>query len=474
MNIDQLKAFLGDKPAHLGSESSVQNQLRDSGLRQAAALQTSQVQGNADKFSSSASFGARVYSSALNTTLEVNSKKPDFSTSSSTPAAKPLFDFKEVAKNVLKFVGGAIRGAKNDGADDAKLNALFEQATTGVMKGIKLAEKDLAGFMNEEIRTGIDSSKKLIDEGIDNLRKDIFSKQEKPETQKTQQIDSSIQFSVSEQKSAQLIVKTKEGDDVSLRFEDFKQFKINQQILLQQQTIAASKLPPARETSNDVQTNNSDPSTNFLSQQSDVNSESTKINKVDDSQPSTKQNDNEPVNKQKSQRSEQNSIYVNNNTLNFSVTGDLSENELNAIGQLVSDANNLADEFFNGDIETAYNEALKLGFDEKELASFALQLTKVESSQVIKTYETVSHYGQNETDSEPVKAVKPVAQYLDKMLSVVEASRKKLQDGGDFDNMVNTLINRMGEVHTPDLITALNRFHSFNQKLLDNLPFVIK
>jgi hypothetical protein len=474
MNIDQLKAFLGDKPAHLGSESSVQNQLRDSGLRQAAALQTSQAQGNADKFSSSASFGARVYSSALNTTLEVNSKKPDFSTSSSTPAAKPLFDFKEVAKNVLKFVGGAIRGAKNDGADDAKLNALFEQATTGVMKGIKLAEKDLAGFMNEEIRTGIDSSKKLIDEGIDNLRKDIFSKQEKPETQKTQQIDSSIQFSVSEQKSAQLIVKTKEGDDVSLRFEDFKQFKINQQILLQQQTIAASKLPPARETSNDVQTNNSDPSTNFLSQQSDVNSESTKINKVDDSQPSTKQNDNEPVNKQKSQRSEQNSIYVNNNTLNFSVTGDLSENELNAIGQLVSDANNLADEFFNGDIETAYNEALKLGFDEKELASFALQLTKVESSQVIKTYETVSHYGQNETDSEPVKAVKPVAQYLDKMLSVVEASRKKLQDGGDFDNMVNTLINRMGEVHTPDLITALNRFHSFNQKLLDNLPFVIK
>jgi hypothetical protein len=474
MNIDQLKAFLGDKPAHLGSESSVQNQLRDSGLRQAATLQTSQVQGNADKFSSSASFGARVYSSALNTTLEVNSKKPDFSTSSSTPAAKPLFDFKEVAKNVLKFVGGAIRGAKNDGADDAKLNALFEQATTGVMKGIKLAEKDLAGFMNEEIRTGIDSSKKLIDEGIDNLRKDIFSKQEKPETQKTQQIDSSIQFSVSEQKSAQLIVKTKEGDDVSLRFEDFKQFKINQQILLQQQTIAASKLPPARETSNDVQTNNSDPSTNFLSQQSDVNSESTKINKVDDSQPSTKQNDNEPVNKQKSQRSEQNSIYVNNNTLNFSVTGDLSENELNAIGQLVSDANNLADEFFNGDIETAYNEALKLGFDEKELASFALQLTKVESSQVIKTYETVSHYGQNETDSEPVKAVKPVAQYLDKMLSVVEASRKKLQDGGDFDNMVNTLINRMGEVHTPDLITALNRFHSFNQKLLDNLPFVIK
>jgi hypothetical protein len=170
----------------------------------------------------------------------------------------------------------------------------------------------------------------------------------------------------------------------------------------------------------------------------------------------------------------QNSVYLESSSLSFSVTGELDEDELKAIGKLVADANDLADEFFNGDIETAYKQALKLGFDDQELTSFALQLTKVENTQVIKAYETVSHYDQDNANNEPAKAAKPVAHYLDKMLGVVEESRLKLQDGNEYENLINELINRMGEVHTPDLIHAINRFHSFNQKLLDNLPLTFK
>ena len=37
--------------------------------------------------------------------------------------------------------------------------------------------------------------------------------------------------------------------------------------------------------------------------------------------------------------------------------------------------------------------------------------------------------------------------------------------------MINELINRLGEdVATPDLISAINRFNEFNQKLVNNLP----
>jgi hypothetical protein len=43
-------------------------------------------------------------------------------------------------------------------------------------------------------------------------------------------------------------------------------------------------------------------------------------------------------------------------------------------------------EFFNGDIETTFKQALELGFDEQELSSFALQLTKIENTEVIKAY----------------------------------------------------------------------------------------
>lgn len=475
MNINQLKAFLSDKPAHLGSESSVQNQLRDSGLRQAAALQANQSAASADKFSSSASFGARIYENALNTTLEINSKKPNFAAKNSSQTAKPLFDFEEVAKNVLKFVGSAIKSAKNSGADETKLKELFEQATSGVLKGIKMAEKDLAGLMSEEIRTGIDNSKKLIDEGIESLRKDVFSQDKNLEANGTKTVQTATQISVARQQSAQLVIKTKEGDSVTLSFEDFRKFELNQQVLIQQRNAVNEQEQPASRASNlppeqVVEGAQSNKPEQANSAGSTGNSSAADQNKNTEANAGAAVKS--PAESSVEVKSQQNSIYYQSNAVSFSVSGELNDNELKAIGQLVPDANSLADEFFNGDIEIAYNQALKLGFDEKELTGFALQLTKVESSQVVKTYESVSHYGQNEANSDPAKAVKPIAQYLDKMLSVVEDSRDLLQGSQDYENMINTLINRMGEVHTPDLITALNRFHGFNQKLMDNLPLI--
>ena len=122
------------------------------------------------------------------------------------------------------------------------------------------------------------------------------------------------------------------------------------------------------------------------------------------------------------------------------------------------------------DIEKVFDQALKLGFDDQELAGLALQLTRQDKAQVIQKYESVSHFKDDSADADGVKGVKPVAHYLDKMLDLVEESKQKLQEGNSFDNLLNDLINQMVEVHTPDLIQALNRFHTFNQKLLDNIP----
>jgi hypothetical protein len=168
---------------------------------------------------------------------------------------------------------------------------------------------------------------------------------------------------------------------------------------------------------------------------------------------------------------EPNAVFYQKNSFSFSLKGELDEDELKAIGQLVSDANDLAEEFFNGDIGTAFNQALELGFDEQELSSFALQLTKVENTQVIKAYETVSRFDGDNVDNNPAKAVKPVADYLDKLLSVLDGARLKLEDSESYENMINELINKLGkEVATPDLISAINRFNEFNQKLVINLP----
>ena len=160
MNISQLKAFLGDKPQHLGNEDSIQNQLRDAGLKQAISVQSNQASQSIDQFSSSASLGVRIYSNALNNTLEVDRRKPDFTAPDPKESEASLFDFEKIAKNVLSFVGGAIKNAQNRGADEDELKELFEQASSGVLKGIQLAEQDLAGFLNEEIANGI--SQRLV------------------------------------------------------------------------------------------------------------------------------------------------------------------------------------------------------------------------------------------------------------------------------------------------------------------------
>jgi hypothetical protein len=454
MNISQLKAFLGDKPQHLGNENSIQNQLRDAGLKQAISVQNSQTSQRVDQFSFSTSLGVRIYSNALNNTLEVDRLKPDFSAPDSKESEASLFDFEEIAKNVLNFVGGAIKNAKNRGADEGELNDLFKQATFGVLKGIKLAEQDLAGFLNEEIADGISQSKNLIQDGIANLKRDIFN----PEALDLENPDKSVvnsnSVSYEKQESGELSIRTRDGDTVNITFEDLEQFEFSQrqvqQLVKEADSGVTTEVPEQVKKPTDAEI--SIPVTDEVDESDII------VEQAGEEQPSTK-------------TIEQNAVFYQENSFSFSVKGELDEDELKAIGRLVADANELAEEFFNGDIETAFNQALELGFDEQELSSFALQLTKVENTQVIKAYETVSRFDGDSVDSFPTKAVKPVADYLDKLLNVLDGSRLKLEDSQSYENVINELINKLGKnVATPDLISAINRFNEFNQKLVNNLP----
>ena len=458
MNISQLKAFLGDKPQHLGKDTSFQNQLRDAGLKQAISGQNNPASQSVDKFSSSTSLGVRIYTNSLNNSLEIDRHKPNFSAPEAKESEASLFDFEEIAKNVLNFVGGAIKNAQNKGADDSELNELFEQASSGVLKGIKLAEKDLAGFLNEEIANGISQSKSLIEDGIANLKRNIFSPEALELDKSAQSIVNTTSVSYEKQESGELNIRTRDGDNVKITFEDLKQFEFTQRQVQQLAQEADSNVTaevPEQPQSNIPAT----AATETVAPVAVVEEGAEEIPEQ------------EVVAQSNTTITEQNAVFYQENSFSFSVKGELDEDELKAIGQLVADANQLAEEFFNGDIETAFKQALELGFDEQELSSFALQLTKVENTEVIKAYETVSRFDEDSVDSAPAKSVKPVADYLDKLLNVLDGSRLRLEDSKAYENVINELINRLGEdVATPDLISAINRFNEFNQKLVNNLP----
>lgn len=466
MNINEIKAFMHEKPAHLGEASSVQNKLRDAGLEQAQAMLGDKAS-LSDKGASKSVFAAQVLMNSMSHSVSLGLNKPEFRAAQQTEQkeeSKGLFDFEEVARNVLNFVGGAVKNAKNNGADEEALNSLLEQARAGVLKGIGMAEKDLAGIMNDDIKTGIRRSQELIDTGLQKLRESIFGETQEASAAIATKVALESQVNYERRDSGELRIRTLDGDEVMIRFEDLESFEFNQKLLkeVEEEQIFQRPVEPTKpDVVNTTESNI----------QNDVNKEpvAREFNAAGDT---VVAEENNATNTHEASRvtSTESYEHFNSNALSFTVQGELDEDELNAIGTLVADASDLADEFFNGDIESAFNQALKLGYDEKELTGFALQLTRQEQTQSIQAYESVSHFSEDDPRGDPNKAVKPVAHYLDKMLDVFEQSRQKLESGEQYDDLINGLINQMGEVHTPDLISAIQRFHSFNQKLLNGLP----
>jgi hypothetical protein len=80
----------------------------------------------------------------------------------------------------------------------------------------------------------------------------------------------------------------------------------------------------------------------------------------------------------------------------IAVQGELDEDELKAIGELVEKVDALATEFFGGDFEAAFAAASELGFDSSEIASYSLKLSLRESAR-ISTPTSAGSQGANST-----------------------------------------------------------------------------
>ncbi|MGU5687078.1 DUF5610 domain-containing protein [Aeromonas caviae] len=128
-----------------------------------------------------------------------------------------LFDFQSVADNVLQFVTGRIGAARADGKSDDDLTKMMEQARKGVDKGFGDARKQLGDWAdNEDIKTGMDQSYKLIQKGLDEFEKEFFGK-----VSTTDLGDARM----ASRQQALLEIETRDGDKVMLRFSDSWQFK---------------------------------------------------------------------------------------------------------------------------------------------------------------------------------------------------------------------------------------------------------
>jgi hypothetical protein len=396
MNLGEINATQSEQSKVVRPEVLLNKKLQQDGLKQASELQQTIVNEN-QSISDNRKVAARVLGLSISLTLNVEGQTADLSAKDKDDGQKvkaPFFDFEEVARNVLNFVGNVIKKASADDASDEKLYSLFEQARYGVSKGIELAEGELGKSASEEAKEGIVKSRASILDGIQKLETLIFDKSDKS-------VQAAAIFgSLQKTELSEFSVRTRDGDEVQIRFG------------LLENTSKES----------------------FTS---------------DDSS---------------SQAS-----FIYKQTTNFSllVKGELDENELQAVADLIAQADDVANIFYRGDIETSYNKALNIGFDKRELSSFVMQLSKIESSQKMQKYSEVQKY--SEIPSKDLQAPKAVADYLNKVLDGMNQAAQHLGSKEAFKSVINSLVNEMKDVQIPDILSAINRFHTFNAQLLDNL-----
>ncbi len=69
-------------------------------------------------------------------------------------------------------------------------------------------------------------------------------------------------------------------------------------------------------------------------------------------------------------------------SFSFKVKGNLNDSELAAINDLLGKVNDLASQFYGGNLDEAWSSALALGFDDSQITGFSLRLVQVDVQRV--------------------------------------------------------------------------------------------
>ncbi|WP_261844331.1 hypothetical protein [Aliamphritea ceti] len=123
----------------------------------------------------------------------------------------------------------------------------------------------------------------------------------------------------------------------------------------------------------------------------------------------------------------------------FSVEGDLNADELDAITNLVKDMTGIANDFFSGNVQDAFNTAANYQMDGAELASMDFQLTRSQ------TYTSTAMYENVQQMNDPgfgLQGLQPIREGLTEQLG---NAHQIMQDATDFTrSLLNNLIEQDG------------------------------
>ncbi len=261
-----------------------------------------------------------------------------------------MFDADAVMDTVLKHVNKRIEQAAANGATDQELESMLDAARSGVETGFAQAREQIEslGKLSDELGEKINIAEEGIYQGIDKLEEDLFAPLESGEEEPALPAAgvNTLQYEQSyqrEKNSFSFDLVTQEGDKVTISA--VSSYELYEQSL------------------------------NLENEQGSVNaygfSES------------------------------YSSGYA------FSVEGDLNEAEMTAIEDLLGQVNSLADEFYDGDLATAFDMALELDSDGDQIAQFSLNMRQ----QQVSAYQFTGAKDYAGQDALPRGLMQPLGQF---------------------------------------------------------------
>jgi len=118
----------------------------------------------------------------------------------------------------------------------------------------------------------------------------------------------------------------------------------------------------------------------------------------------------------------------------LSLQGDLNQDELAAIDSLLGQVTDLSQQFFEGDLEAAFQTASELGYDDTQISAFALNLTRVEVQRA-----SVAYADTGPTRGNLQNQLAPLGQFIKDLNSALDTAQPFAQPQALLKDMIDTL-----------------------------------
>ena len=340
----------------------------------------------------------------------------------------------QASGNILKFIDAQIQRDIADGATEEALTSRLAAGLEGFLKGFGEAYTQLeeSGLLDESVTAAIADTYNQVLQGIDDIAQSLAL--ESPVTESQKDRFSELAAPV-----------TAEGSD--LESVPVVQNNPNQSDLAVIEEINASLTSSRRDSEQDVEAPSSALAlANALGLREYGASQSE--TRAFDFSLLTQEGDRISI-RLLSANAQSFSVSENGQSASveqfgqfaFEVDGELSEQELGAINELLSQIGEIADSFFGGNLLEAFDQALSIGFDSDQIARFALNLQREQVTRVDTTYNTIANIDPLSSETEKI-----LGEYKDNTLIQVSRFIEMLEAIREKSESVNIQIESVVQV----------------------------